>query len=179
MPSPRGLPLLTSHYRHQPKSLTSPPLPSTTWPQFARGAITPSPRAPAWDDASSASRPSTARACQRADWPFHRPACLAQRTVYRQHTRLRSLTKGKGLEQANVKPFTRLDNGTWLHGRPERDVYRLLLDAYRLRASDDQIYKGESAAESIYAGKPGSLQDFQRFLDAVETAREGALFPSW
>src|SRR5438093_370604 len=112
-----------------------------------------------------------------ADWAWHKPACLAQRAFHVRRVSL--LPPTKGLEQANVKPFTRLDNGTWLHDRPEKDVYRLLIDAYRLRAEDDLVYEDKRGADSIYAGQPDSLEDFRRFLARVEAAGEGALLPSW
>jgi mitochondrial splicing suppressor protein 51 len=84
----------------------------------------------------------------------------------------------RGLETAIAKPFTRLDSDQWLHDRPEKDVYRLLIDAYRMRAADNLHLEGVVAPDGIYAGKADSLQDFRRFLDRVETARKGALLPS-
>ncbi|KAJ4159559.1 uncharacterized protein LMH87_008457 [Akanthomyces muscarius] len=42
----------------------------------------------------------------------------------------------KGLQQGIATPFTRLDKGTWLLNRPQKDVYALLIDAYRLRVVD-------------------------------------------
>ncbi|KAJ0338013.1 hypothetical protein COL154_012897 [Colletotrichum chrysophilum] len=34
------------------------------------------------------------------------------------------------------KGWNRLGKGTWFNGRPETDVYKLLIDAYRLRMDD-------------------------------------------
>ncbi|EQB53197.1 hypothetical protein CGLO_07099 [Colletotrichum gloeosporioides Cg-14] len=34
------------------------------------------------------------------------------------------------------KGWNRLGKGTWFHGQPETDVYKLLMDAYRLRMDD-------------------------------------------
>src|SRR3569833_3487412 len=36
----------------------------------------------------------------------------------------------KASKSLSTNPFMRLDSGTWLHNRPEKDVYRLLIDAY-------------------------------------------------
>src|SRR5690242_7636079 len=40
------------------------------------------------------------------------------------------------LTQTITKPFTHIDQGTYLHNRPREDVYALLIDTYRLRLSD-------------------------------------------
>ncbi|KAF9875472.1 hypothetical protein CkaCkLH20_06853 [Colletotrichum karsti] len=63
-----------------------------------------------------------------------------------------------------TNPFTRLDNGTWLHDRPFLDVFTLLIDAYRLRMGE--LYK------------MGGLHGFKRFLDLVEK-KPGGLLPPW
>ncbi|KAL6868777.1 hypothetical protein ACO1O0_000095 [Amphichorda felina] len=84
----------------------------------------------------------------------------------------------KGLERTIDKPFTRLDQGTWLHDRPETDVYRLLIDTYRLRLEDNYIFEGVVEEDSIYGEASNELAGFQRFLDLVAT-RAGLLPPWW
>jgi splicing suppressor protein 51 len=75
------------------------------------------------------------------------------------------------------KPFTRLSNNTWLHERPDTDVYRLLIDAYRLRVEDEYKFDGNIEEDSIYTGAQDGLNGFRRFLGLVESHRE--LLPSW
>lgn len=85
------------------------------------------------------------------------------------------LSPPKGLDQPITLPFTRLDNGAWLHNRPEKDVYRLLIDAYRLRAEDN--YNLEGKADDLYGGASDGLKGFKRFLQ-LAGSRAG-LLPSW
>ncbi|KAI0115536.1 hypothetical protein GGR51DRAFT_555971 [Nemania sp. FL0031] len=72
------------------------------------------------------------RDCQKVDWKTHKKICGKQA-----HERPGSgagsgagsssstlLSPPKGLEMPITRPFTRLDNNTYLHGRPEEDVYR-------------------------------------------------------
>lgn len=88
------------------------------------------------------------------------------------------LSPPKGLDQPISEPFTRLDNGTWLHDRPEKDVYRLLIDAYRLRVEDYYKLEGEADADSLYGGAPNGLKGFKNFL-RLAGSRRGLLPPWW
>lgn len=88
------------------------------------------------------------------------------------------LSPPKGLDQPISQPFTRLDNGTWLHDRPEKDVYRLLIDAYRLRVEDNYNLEGDVDAGSLYDGAPNGLSGLKRFLQLVGS-RRGLLPPWW
>jgi splicing suppressor protein 51 len=74
-------------------------------------------------------------------------------------------------------PFTRLENGTWLHDRPEIDVYRLLVDAYRLRVEDTYVMEGVLMEGSIYAGNTDGLHGFRDFLTRAATV--SGLLPPW
>ncbi|KAH6986924.1 putative MYND domain protein [Ilyonectria destructans] len=47
-------------------------------------------------------------------------------------------------------PITRLNNGTWLYDRSEKDVYRLLIDAYCLCVENIYNMEGEAETDSIY-----------------------------
>ncbi|KAF7504210.1 hypothetical protein GJ744_002583 [Endocarpon pusillum] len=75
------------------------------------------------------------------------------------------------------KPFHRLHAKTWLHDRPEQDVYKLLIDTYRLRMEDN--YKLEDTVDegSIYGSAPNGLKGFRHFLDLAES--KGRLLPGW
>ncbi len=87
------------------------------------------------------------------------------------------LSPTKGLELPIPMPFTRLDEGTWLHNRPETDVYKLLVDAYRLRVEDTHIFKGEAMEDSVYAGCKSGRRSFRKFLRKAATI-PGLLPPS-
>ncbi|KAK3357281.1 hypothetical protein B0T25DRAFT_566581 [Lasiosphaeria hispida] len=89
---------------------------------------------------------------QEADWKTH-------------NVLTSSGTRGatKGLDGVVSNPFTRLDNGTYLQNRSETDVFRLVVDSYRLRLTDD--------------GLPPSPSQFGRHLRLAES-RAGML-PSW
>ncbi|KAH7323255.1 hypothetical protein B0I35DRAFT_450352 [Stachybotrys elegans] len=92
--------------------------------------------------------PYCSRECQKADWKQHRRTC------------------GQGIS----KPFTRLGNDTWLHDRPEPDVYQLLIDSYRMRAEDEYNFEGDVDLDRVSA--------FEEFLDGAES-RRGLLPPWW
>jgi splicing suppressor protein 51 len=87
------------------------------------------------------------------------------------------LSPPKGLDSPITCPFTRLDRGTWLHDRPETDVYRLLIDAYRMRCEDDYAFGGGADEDSIYSGAADGLAGFRRFL--ARTAGRPGLLPPW
>ena len=82
----------------------------------------------------------------------------------------------KGLAVAIDKPFHRLHNKTWLHDRPERDVFKLLIDTYRWRVEEDR-QGGEVHPDSIYGGSADGRRGFGRFLRLAE--KRAGLLPSW
>jgi splicing suppressor protein 51 len=76
----------------------------------------------------------------------------------------------QGLHAAPGQPFTRLKHGTYLHNRPRLDVFRLLLDCYRLRLDDDiKIWGTAMPADAPH--------DFRRFLNLA--AERPNLLPPW
>ncbi|KAK4209386.1 hypothetical protein QBC37DRAFT_443385 [Rhypophila decipiens] len=89
-------------------------------------------------------------------------------------------TPPKGLDQPIEKPFTRLNSGTYLHDRPEKDVFRLLIDVYRMRVEDEYKFAGDVDEDSIYSGNQGmdGTQGFRRFLKKAEH-RKRNLLPDW
>ncbi|UNI15148.1 hypothetical protein JDV02_001711 [Purpureocillium takamizusanense] len=126
------------------------------------------------------------RDCQKADWKAHKKVCGKQAGGGGgggpSHTSAERASAGrlsppKGLDSGVADPFTRLDKGTWLHDRSEGDVFRLLIDAYRLRIEDTHNFDGEVEEGSIYDGGSNGLRGFQRFLGRV-AARPG-LLPAW
>ncbi|KAM5347036.1 hypothetical protein ACJ41O_010041 [Fusarium nematophilum] len=132
------------------------------------------------------------RDCQKSDWKAHKKICGKQAAeaaaaAATAPSPARASRPGsgpnsgpsssKGLDQPVPDPFTRLDNGTYLHGRPEADVYRLLIDAYRLHVEDSYVHDGDVDEDSLYAGAPDGLAGFRRFLR--EVAAHPRLLPSW
>ncbi|CAM1507505.1 Fc.00g071460.m01.CDS01 [Cosmosporella sp. VM-42] len=124
------------------------------------------------------------RDCQKADWKAHKKVCGKQageasgsRGNGTSSSSGSGLSPPKGLDKPIVNTFTRLDNNTWLHDRPETDVYRLLLDAYRLRAEDEHNLEGKADADGLYGGASDSLRPFQRFLRRAASRPD--LLPPW
>ncbi|KAL1969635.1 hypothetical protein VTN77DRAFT_8188 [Rasamsonia byssochlamydoides] len=87
-----------------------------------------------------------------------------------------SSSSTKGLSVGVDKPSHRLDARTWLHDRPEEDVYKLLVDTYRLRMEDNYKRPGllppwlspEKAAECVAFGmnqKDGGWSDLSRAIE--------------
>lgn len=93
-------------------------------------------------------------------------------------SRATTLSPPKGLEQPITQPFTRLNKNSWLHDRPDIDVYRLLVDSYRLRVADEYIHEGKISKGSFSSGAEDGLNGFRVFLDLAES-RPGLLPASW
>ncbi|KAF2431375.1 hypothetical protein EJ08DRAFT_569061, partial [Tothia fuscella] len=85
--------------------------------------------------------------CQQTHWETHKPLCSSPQT--------------RRIVGYN-KPFHGLRNNTWLKGRPELDVFTLLIDVYRLRMSD--------------AGQATDEAGLQQFLTAAYAC---GLLPAW
>lgn len=83
----------------------------------------------------------------------------------------------KEIDRGLTWPFTRLEDGTFLHDRTEKDVYRILIDSYRLRMEEHCLHGGKPVEGSIYAGVPSGLPGFRHYLGLAAT-RDG-LLPSW
>ena len=82
----------------------------------------------------------------------------------------------KNLKEPLDKPFHALNSRTWLHNRPEADVFTLLIDTHRLRMDDDYKFSGDVDEDSLYDGgngKPGFIQ----FLRTASSRPK--LLPDW
>jgi mitochondrial splicing suppressor protein 51 len=130
------------------------------------------------------------RECQKADWKSHKKVCggsaaPASSTSAGSSSNHSTFTSSattpdppKGLSGFIDKPFHRLDSRTWLHDRPKNDVYKLLIDVYRLRMNDSSVFDRVIDTDSIYGGAPHSQPSFRRFLRQVE-GKPGLLPPWW
>ncbi|KAI8945366.1 hypothetical protein F4801DRAFT_598034 [Xylaria longipes] len=67
-------------------------------------------------------------------------------------------------------PFNRLKRCDYLQGRPDTNVFKILIDAYRLRMSNNNTFNGVFQDYN----NPGKFNDFHRFLD-----RAKAIPPGW
>ena len=123
------------------------------------------------------------RDCQKADWKTYKKICAQQANANAgfppntTHSTNYSAPRMKSLEQHVPDPFTRLDDGKYLHDRPETDVYRLLIDAFRMRSEDGMKLENKPTPNSIYTGNPSSIEPFKKFLDQAATRRD--LLPPW
>lgn len=126
------------------------------------------------------------RDCQKADWKAHKKVCNSNSQnrmpanigpVNPAHNNTQVLSPPRGLEQPISKPYTHLHERKWLHDRPEKDVYRLLIDCYRMRMEDTFKFEGQAEAGSAQAGAADPEPSFRRFLQGVEAKPD--LLPSW
>ena len=63
---------------------------------------------------------------------------------------------------------------TFLHDLPEKEVYSLLIDSYRLRVEDDYKFAGDP--HGLYA-QEDPVEEFEEFLALAE--KNGKLLPKW
>lgn len=82
----------------------------------------------------------------------------------------------RNLETHITKPFNALDSKEWLNNRSERDVYKLLIDSFRLREDDEYNFRGDISTDSVYDGGSNSVVPFKRFLRAAERQK---VLPAW
>ena len=123
------------------------------------------------------------RDCQKADWKTHKKACVSNGVAAAAAPATNATTTGQSFDTTESpvigidKPFHRLHAKTWLHDRPEQDVYKLLIDTYRLRMEDNYKFEGTVDEGSVYGSASNGLQGFRHFLDLAES--KGGLLPSW
>lgn len=114
------------------------------------------------------------RECLETNWANHKKICSVNDDSSSVSSSNLPL---KGLSASIHSPIRKLLNRTWLHDRGKEDVYKLLIDAYRLYRDDRSTITRESDPNNIYGEVPNSRDDFRRFLSLAES-RPGVL-PSW
>ncbi|KAK1981239.1 MYND finger [Colletotrichum cereale] len=131
------------------------------------------------------------RSCLNLHWKNHKKACAKNRNnrPVPQATPRGSGSGGtkwspseptprRGLDQPILGAFTKLGQGTFLHDRPEIDVYRILIDTYRLRTEDIFNLEGVATPKSLYCnGVTDATEGFREFLARVGAVR--SLLPAW
>jgi len=118
------------------------------------------------------------RECQKADWKIHKKVCAlnASRAFIPEHSNSYSAGRLNELEKHIPNPFTKLDQGQYLHDRPEKDVYKLLIDSFRIRQADDLNLENKTTPGSIYSGASSSIEAFRQYLSKAASRK---LLPSW
>ncbi|KAI5820091.1 hypothetical protein BZA77DRAFT_302999 [Pyronema omphalodes] len=81
------------------------------------------------------------------------------------------------LKMLQVDPTRKIKTVSFIHPLdelPEEEVYKILIDAYRLRVDDDYVFAAEF--RGLYAGED-PVEDFNRFLNMAEF--NGKILPKW
>lgn len=85
--------------------------------------------------------------------------------------------EGPALAVRVPTPFLKLKERRWIHDRPKEDVFKLLIDAYRLRLDDDVKFLHTVHKDTIYTNTDNDgLVSLDRFLQLAESAD---LMPPW
>lgn len=133
------------------------------------------------------------RECQKIDWKDHKQICSKNASETAQASAPprpsnsnqneakfpEPLNGPKKLSVQIAQPFHELDNGKWLHNRPKEDVYKLLIDSYRLRMEDDFTFTGTPLRTSIYGLATDGREGFTRYLRRMEKGYRRVLLPPW
>ncbi|KAF4822729.1 hypothetical protein CGCSCA5_v002456 [Colletotrichum siamense] len=137
------------------------------------------------------------KSCQNLHWKNHKKSCARTRTANPSEPPRYTTygwappssstawnpsrpTPSRGLEAPIVNAFTNLEKRTYLHNRPEKDVYEILIDCYRLRMEDDAKIVGIMEPDSIYASRSSDGKaGFRRFLETARRSVNGKLLPPW
>lgn len=112
------------------------------------------------------------RDCQEAHWKAHKKDCAR-------------LAQDEGLggeEQAQTrdsreKPFTAINNNTFLRDRPEEEMFRIMTDLLRMRQEDEYVFEGNTLLGSIYDLDSTPESAFRGFVQAA--ARVPDFLPPW
>lgn len=128
------------------------------------------------------------RECQKSDWKSHKKVCGSTSAESNSTSATSSSSAGQGINPKAIcyipKPFTALKNGTWLYNRPKNDVFKLLVDTYRMRMEDEYVFEGEVDEDSLYSGADpeSAARHFKRFLNKtirLDAKRNKKLLPEW
>ncbi|KAF2967609.1 hypothetical protein GQX73_g6007 [Xylaria multiplex] len=111
------------------------------------------------------------RECKRQDFKHHKTSC--PNLIPKGTPQLPDAALSKKV----ASPFYRLQRGDYLQGLPATDIYKLLIDAYRLRVEDNKAYAGTRGEDSIYGNAHDGLEGFRNFINrAKEIPR---MLPPW
>ncbi|KEQ66684.1 uncharacterized protein M437DRAFT_81164 [Aureobasidium melanogenum CBS 110374] len=117
------------------------------------------------------------RSCQKTHWKLHKKSCTSKDGSMPSSSSTRKPTASKNLSKTIDKPFHKLDAGTWLHDRSEKDVFKLLIDTFRLRCMDEYTFENKITKGTVQAGEPNSKPAFQKFLHLAES--KAGVLPFW
>ncbi|KAK3899181.1 putative MYND domain protein [Staphylotrichum tortipilum] len=149
---------------------TTTPSPDVTCIRCRRPATTPTTCTPC-------QTPYCSTDCLKADKKKHQKRCRRRANGeepppdHAHRDRSHQPSSGNPLDAPHPTPFTLLEKGSYLHPPlPRTDVFRLLIDCYRLRVEDDFTFEGRPRPADPRAG-------FAEFLGLAEQ-RKG-LLPEW
>ena len=112
--------------------------------------------------------------CQKADWKNHKKDCRS--SSFSNNGASQSGEGSSTSAKVNLEKMLGLSTRTWLHNRPEAEVFTLLIDSYRMRVEDEYTYRGDVSDDSIYGGG-NPVPGFRRFLQKAEAC--SGVLPSW
>jgi splicing suppressor protein 51 len=125
------------------------------------------------------------RTCQKTHWKQHKKSCSSTDSSVPNPTPSSSPSSTskptaatKNLSTPIETPFHKLHTGIWLHDRCEKDVFKLLIDTFRLRYIDEYTFEGKINNGTVQAGEENSKPAFQQFLNLVQS-KSGILPPWW
>lgn len=109
------------------------------------------------------------RECQKQDWKAHEKICGKPGQPGAEGRPFVNSMHSQPHMEGN-KSFGQLNQGSWLHGRPEKEVYKLLVDVYRLHADDQYKFEGDADEDGLYGGARDSIEPFRRFLRTLRAS---------
>lgn len=93
------------------------------------------------------------------------------------HSSTYSPPRLKNLDVHIANPFTKLDEGKFLYDRTQKDVFKLLIDSFRLRQADEANLEGKVTPNSLYIGAASGIGLFRQYLAKAGTIPN--LLPPW
>jgi splicing suppressor protein 51 len=123
--------------------------------------------------------------CQKDDWKFHKKECskLAAARANDEEIDESTMPERKHVNTSTAlktkidKPYRKLKNRTWLHGRAENDVYKLLIDSYRFRKSEELKLLHVTEVVDVDPDVTDGMAPFIYYIRQAE--EKGLLPPNW